>query len=686
MRVNASPIAVEEALQGGDPHAALSLLEGLVADGAERSRLRRIAEETLLALLERPDIPAACQLFRLFPGLSERTLFRLAVALIEAGEFGEAAEVAAALQVEKWRQRVFGRALRVVGERPGASAVLLAVVAQGGALPGQFRKAVEALAQAGEADAARLLLARAAISDPVEAGLCEGALLHGEGRLEEARRRIAPLAAAASAGSPVLAVAQDWALQAHDLDAAADLAERALPPEPALPPPGRCLTAAKLLAECGRHGAAWHAVQRARRALSAMERQQEALSDADRARAAHAALSFADLDTASRLAEPLPAENVVRQAVRAVAWACGAHPPSRLFMDLAARAWADPEAAFEEALAADIAIICPARMSPSVGFGRWTDGTAPPIGEQGVCHRALVRTMELAEEAGLRVALVPSPGFVVPPALIERRRFFVSYHSVSAPAFGVHVKGGPLPDTLLLEPTGYSGWASLCARPLDDIPLDDVDDAEAAAWREREVVRLASRNISKWTQRPRAAAALPSGPAVLVALQIPSDRAMRHAWVDMYDLARAVVRGFRGRGVTVMLKRHPQCTDPRTDALFRELRPEPGVVVTDASVHDLLPAVRAVYCVNSGLGAEALLYGRAVHVAGLADYRHACHEVRTLDDLRTDEGAFTPPLPQDALCRYIYWYRNIHHVPLDQRGALDEAIRARILEPAASAR
>ena len=35
---------------------------------------------------------------------------------------------------------------------------------------------------------------------------------------------------------------------------------------------------------------------------------------------------------------------------------------------------------------------------------------------------------------------------------------------------------------------------------------------------------------------------------------------------------------------------------------------------------------------------------------------------------------------------YPTLYRNIHHVPLDQRGALDEAIRARILEPAASAR
>lgn len=677
--------SAEDALERGDTDAALAVLTDALSRHPALPRLRRLARELFLVLSAGRRLPEAHKTFALLHEPPEQLRLRHAVALLEAGMIDAAAEVAAGLSGDETRTRLAGRVLRAAAERPEAIRVLLALVGRGSFSGARLRMVCGALAQAGEAAAARALFARATFADPAEAALCEATLLHAEGRLEEARQRIAAVAAAAVAGAPAVVVAQRWAREALDFDAAADLAQRALPPDPDMVSPQMCLGIAKLLAEHGRHEAAWDAVRRAKDATAALQRPPGMLSQAERTQAAQAALSFADLAAAVSLSETLPAQSKVRQNVRAVAWACGSHPPSRLFLERAARAWADPDAALEEALAADIAIICPAGMRPCTGLGRWTDGTAPPVGEEGVCHRVLVRTMELAEQAGLAVAMVPSPGFAVPPALIARRRFFVSYHSVSAEGFGVHVKAGPLPDTLLLDPTGYSGWASICARRLEQLPLDGIPYAEAAEWQKREVARVASSNISKWEQRPRtAAAALPAGPAVLVALQIPSDNAMRHAWVDMYDFARAVVRGFRGRGVTVLLKRHPRCRDPRTDRLLRDLRPEPGVAVTDASVHDLLPSVRAVYCVNSGLGAEALLYGRAVHLAGLTDYRHGCHEVRRLDDLRTDESAFAPPLSPDALCRYVYWYRNIYHVPLDRPGALDEAIRTRILEPAAA--
>lgn len=683
MSLKAKLLQAQAKLQAGDPDAALTILAPLLRAQAGVRKLRALAERTVLALLERGDLDAAHRLFQDLPGVSDRIRYRLVLALVNAGRLREAADAAGRLARQNLRSRVFGRALRRLRERPAEAAQLLLATVPEKVAPAVLRNALDKLARVGEHDAARRLLARFPATDAAELALHEATVLHREGRIEEARQRIAPFVAAAAVGSPLFDAAMSWARRMLDFDNAVAMAERLATADAEVTVPKHDVAAAKLLADQGRHGPAWQAVRRVRHAFSALEQRRDTLSDAERTQAAMAALAFADLAAARRLVQPLPPQNIWRRRAQAAAWTCGRHPPTGVFMERAARAWADPDAALRAAMAADIAIVCPARMLPLTGFGLWPDGTAVPIGEEGVCHRVLVRTMQLAEQAGLRVALVPSPGFSVPPALIERRRFFVSYHSVSVPAFGVHVKAGPLPDTLLLDPTGYSGWASLCTRPLDDLPLGGIPDADAAAWRERELSRLASRNISKWEQRPREAAVLPAGPAVLVALQIPSDTAMRHAWVDMYELARAVVRGFRGTGVTVLLKRHPRCKDPRTDRILRELRAEPGVAVTDASVHDLLPVVRAVYCINSGLGAEALLYGRAVHVAGLTDYRHACHEVRTLDELRTDESAFTPPLPPDALCRYVYWYRNIHHVPLDQPGALDAAIRTRILDPAA---
>jgi hypothetical protein len=96
--------------------------------------------------------------------------------------------------------------------------------------------------------------------------------------------------------------------------------------------------------------------------------------------------------------------------------------------------------------------------------------------------------------------------------------------------------------------------------------------------------------------------------------------------------------------------------------------------------------VKAVYCVNSGVGAEALLYGLPVHISGLTDYRHVCYEIRRVEDIRADDSAFRLPVDEATFDRYVYWYRNIHHVPLDQPGALDAAIEERILRPALARR
>jgi hypothetical protein len=673
-------VEVEATLQAGDANAALTLLAEAMARHPGLPRLGAAARKAFLALTAERRMPEAHRAFALMRDPPEPLRLRHALALLEAGMAGPAAEVAAGLRDAETRSRAVTRVAQALRERPQAALVLLALASAGAWSGEPLRLLCGALAQAGEAAAARELLARSVVADAAEAIFCEAVLLRGEGELASARRRIAPLLASPEPRLDVLMAAHDWAWEALDLAEATNLAER-------LVRSGRLADSfaftrllAKLLAEQGRHAAAWEAMAALRRDLAHCAAPDAATAGAGEATSV--ALGLLDFDAARALAERLPPAATARKRMAAVAWSRRADGPTDRFVARAARAWAEPDAAMADARTADVVFVQPSGVLPSIDLTRSPDGGFAPAGEQGMCHYAMARALHLAEAAGLTTAIVPSPGYAVPPEVIAACRFFVSYHSFSAPGAGVHVKGGPLPNTVLMDPAGYSGWTSACALELSDLPLAAVPAETAAAWVERERGRLAAGNVSKWAQRPRGAGTAPSGPAVLVALQIPDDNALRHAWVDMFDLARAVVTRFRGSGATVVVKRHPHCRDPRTDALLRELRGEAHVLVSDASIHDLLPTVQAVYCVNSGVGAEALLYGRAVHVAGMVDYRHACHEIRSLDRLLAGEAAFRPPLAEAELVRYVYWFRNIHHVPLDVPGALDAAIAERIIAPA----
>jgi hypothetical protein len=354
------------------------------------------------------------------------------------------------------------------------------------------------------------------------------------------------------------------------------------------------------------------------------------------------------------------------------------------FVTCAAHAFGDAGAAVRLSRDCDLTI----SVAPALLPAFTTDQTASVVKavEMTRGRQALARVLSLAQERGLQVNLAVAPGRAVPAKIVQSAKPFVSYHTFGSHASGWHVKAGPLPDTLLIDASGYAGWASTSRAPLAAFPLAKIEAAFARSWRVAEMSRLSKVNQTKYAQKARGSVALEQTASVLVALQVPSDTVMRHAWLDMFELTRAVVRRYCSSDVAVLIKRHPRCVDPRTDVLLRDVASEPHVTITDASIHDLFAVVKAVYCVNSGVGAEALLYGLPVHISGLTDYRHVCHEIHRVEDIRADDSAFRLPVDEATFDRYVYWYRNIHHVPLDQPGALDAAIEERILRPALARR
>ncbi len=611
------------------------------------------------------------------PGIACRT--RLARAALRDGALAEATALAAFGHADPdfaaLQARICQRAAEA-GEAEAAAAVLAAMADP--PLPA-LRAVLDAFGATGRREPAEEILAGRASPGSPQAALLRAVLERGLGQLSAARSALAAARECWPEDVDLLDLALLCARDADDLPEAGRLAAdlvRLLPDAA----PNRLLDLATL-ADHGGDGAtaAAAAALAERRIRQEMAAPSEEGAGRIKPSLVTPALRLFDLPTARTAIALMPEQTAVWPRLVAAWEADTARDP-----DVAAFT-EEARAAFlrggATATPADLAVVARMSMPPAMVTDR-AAGTVRVAAEHVAARRVLGRTLARARASGLQCVVVPAYSSRVPDDARRLAPLFVAYHTEAELGAGLHVKVSPLPDAVQIDRRGYSGWAEIADQPIEGLPLGDVDTAEAAAWVAAELRRLAEANRSKYAQAERAPLPAFGGPVVLVALQTPADSVLRHAWVEMFTYARGVVQAYAGRGVRVLVKRHPRCQDPRTAALLRDLAAAPHVALTDASIHDLLPAVQAVYVVNSGLGAEALLYGRAVHIAGKVDYRHACHEVHDVASIRTDAGAFAPKLGPEGTARYLYWYRNVNCVPLDRPGALEAAIDARVVEPA----
>jgi hypothetical protein len=641
-----------------------------IADPAAQAEL---LDRACGALAARAGWDAAVPLLGLLPAPSAACRARCARAALRAGAVAEAA----ALLALRDSAPDFVEAQEATCVRAAAAALPDAAADVLDAMPEPRFEVVEAVAEAyaaaGRFDAARAVIGRHAHGGSPDAALLTACLARQAGDLPRGRAMLDDALARWPENVVLLWRALRWSEEADDPPGAARYGVRLLPLL-GRTDPAPLLDMARCVDEGGDETTAREAADRARVAILVGVEE-----GSNVARLMAPALRLYDLPAARAAASRLPAgEKLLPRMMESLESDLSADPALAAFVARAASAYAGGPV---EPRAADLAIIARQALFPSIAIDR-VAGTVQPEVENGVVRRVLARVLARAEAAGLRCVVLPAYSTRLPESARHAAPLFVAYHTTAEPGLGLHVKMSALPDAVMIDRAGYSGWAEAATLPLSALPLAAVDLTEAEAWIAAERSRLAAANFSKYGQAARAPVDIGGADAVLVALQKPDDAVLRHAWVDMFALAEGVARAHAGTGTRVLVKRHPKCRDPRTNALLRRLAEFPHVEVTTASIHDLLPAVRAVHVVNSGLGAEALLYGKAVHIAGRVDYRHACHEIHGPEDILTGDAAFAPRLDPATHARYIYWYRNLNCVPLDRPGALDAAIDARIIEPA----
>ncbi len=279
---------------------------------------------------------------------------------------------------------------------------------------------------------------------------------------------------------------------------------------------------------------------------------------------------------------------------------------------------------------------------------------APPsdvAAHQRIC--AFLRSA-LSELESRGFAIVPTHQFWLNIANPTGNWPAISYHTIGDKPRWLHMKDSALPGYYRLDSQGYAGFSSLAS--LTDLPQSASSASTADVERVWEEVLDTSidKRISKYQQNA-SSVKLPKGEFIFFPLQLIDDTVASLAWIPMLEAVKYVIQTIEFANVTLVIKRHPLCRSRTVERGLAAFGRSPRVFITTGSIHEILPHAKSVVTVNSGVGFEALLYGKSVITVGPSEYGAIATQCRTKADLFN--ATLNPPAVDiDRIKRFVWFY------------------------------
>lgn len=250
---------------------------------------------------------------------------------------------------------------------------------------------------------------------------------------------------------------------------------------------------------------------------------------------------------------------------------------------------------------------------------------------------------------------------------------FFSYHTVSQGELGLHIKETDRRSLFSFDNRGYAGWSSFANLEPD---LQNVSQEEADRFFETDSTEMMASRQSKYVQTD-VAEILPER-FVFVGLQVIGDAVQSLAYTTPFAMVAEVVERCKALDIAVVVKRHPSCASSEISRFLGEQQEAGNIIVSAGNIHDIIPASLAVCVINSGVGAEALLYEKPVYVFGGCDYMKACFVCREPGDFKRQFVEGETKLSLSDLHRFWYLYRRHYAADLRDRDAARSWIHARV--------
>ena len=257
------------------------------------------------------------------------------------------------------------------------------------------------------------------------------------------------------------------------------------------------------------------------------------------------------------------------------------------------------------------------------------------------------------------------------------------------------VMGTPIRGWMLCDKNGYSGASSI-AKDHSLLKVDEVSDEDASAMHKHLFGKFVETNESKYDQPElagleRLTKTCGSQPFILVLGQVAGDSvinftnfpAPKHkirgsvrppherrdtpaGYINSIFMALSIMDKFN---MPIIYKPHP-LENQDANAVVNSLIDLPVFnnvsIVSDASIHELIPLAKAVVTINSGAGFEALIHLKPVVTLGRVDYSAATYECRNVADIKKSKQFINSPVNELKIKKFLCAYLNkAHKSPAD---------------------
>ncbi|MGO1281773.1 MAG: capsular polysaccharide export protein, LipB/KpsS family, partial [Psychrobacter sp.] len=248
----------------------------------------------------------------------------------------------------------------------------------------------------------------------------------------------------------------------------------------------------------------------------------------------------------------------------------------------------------------------------------------------------------------------------------------ISYHTFSKadnPNW-LHVQESTLANRCSVDTKGFAGYSKMAndfskiEESTSSISQLVLDENFNYLYQEYVV-----NNVSKYHQNEKAFSS--NGEYVFVALQVLTDIVADIAFFDGIQMLKTIAQYYKNTATKVVIKRHPYCNSLSMQLLIEALVNEGSIIVSDASIHNIIENAKAVFVVNSGVGFEALMHLKPVVVCGQCDYAYAVSsQVKTPLELLQCLEANQFAVDERKVKNFLYYYANIHNPKLEKLPAL----------------
>ena len=210
-----------------------------------------------------------------------------------------------------------------------------------------------------------------------------------------------------------------------------------------------------------------------------------------------------------------------------------------------------------------------------------------------------------------------------------------SYHSFAEGRDDIlHYKESSLKGLCSIDRGGYSGAASTAKGIFESTQPAPPSKSVRTYLKLHKSGALTKYADHSGTQKTDPATEFCSQKYIFVALQVSDDSAARWHAVNPMDMVRWCCEAVKAEDVKIIVKPHPKDIFSQFGERLKALAQEnENISITTSALEPLLENAALVVTANSGVGLEALLYGKPVITTGLSEYRPAtryCPNEKTL--------------------------------------------------------